>query len=363
MKKEYKYIFNVGSSRISLTGVYIEKGYSGRFFYKEYKHDGSNKGFFKNPEKLVSIMEKLLAECSDSTNKEIKSVYILLQQRFFRSKNNVIVSPIKNGIVNEFDVEELLSSAYEEMEDYQKMECIPIAFRTQDDYVDDPRGQEGESLEMVYVSVGILSRIKEFFDDVAKRLDVTVTIIPVLDPILEQTLKEFDGKKGSKIVLYFSDDTIDVCYCEMGAVISSATIEVGNSVFVEDLKKINKVDSDVAEELLRHINLNVMGESESEIYAIGISSDIVFPVYRNNSLVKKILGYIGECIKSSIESLIGQDILPVYMTGADICDVKGVDKNLSEYLGTSVTVLRPDYLVWTDASDYAIVGLINSFID
>ena len=364
MAKEYKYICNIGSSSVSLTGIFIDKGNCGRFFYKEYRHDGLNKNFFKNPEKLVAIIEKLVAECSDKANREIKDVFVILPQRFFRFSNGSRSIEIKNGIVSEFDVTELIDEAQDEIEDCMYLECSPIAFRVQEDYIDDPVGQEGDVLEMLYVSVGILVRIKEFFDDVAKRLDIGFTLLPVLDPILSKLKREYETNVSSRIVLNFTDNFVDVCYCEMGAVISMTTVEVGNDDFVEVLQKVNKIDKDVAEELFRHVNLNiVLGEDEDDKYVVGIGKGKEYSIRQNNTNLKKIADYLAVAVNDAIESLVGNAVLPVFITGTDICSVRGMEKILAERITSSVCTLKPDFLVWTDTSEYAIVGLIESLCE
>ena len=265
MAKDYKYIIKISSSTVELTGVFIENENFGRFFHKEYKHDGLNKTFFKNPEKLIAIIEKLLKECLDKVNKSVSNVYVLLSQRFFRFKNDQNSIEIKNGLVNLFDVQELKDKSISDIDDCTKIECIPIAFRVNDDYLDNPIGQECEKMDMIYVAVGILNRVKEFFDDMAKRLDVSFNLIPVTDPILCKLQKDLNTNRSSRLLLYFDEDSIDVCYCEMAAIISSKNLDVGNNDLVNVLRDFNKIDIDIAEELLRHINLNISSETDDEL--------------------------------------------------------------------------------------------------
>lgn len=358
MAKEKKCVLEIGSSCVKLTGVEIINGNVGRSFFKTYRHDGIKNNFFVNPEKLMSVIEKTLSEYEDAECVQLKEVYLILPQRFFRFSHETNSIAIKNGVVNKFDVADLIDYSLQEVEDCEKLKCVPIAFMVKDDYVDNPIGQECAEMSMVSVSEGILVRINEFFNDISKRLDIKFIYVPIMEPVLDKLQNELATNRSSRVAIYFSENFIDVCYCEMKAVIAEKTIEVGNADFVGALAELNKTDYDTARELLGHINFNLDGGK----YVVSGTETHVFDVNEVNSGIKKLYSYLAEEIKKALSVMIGDAILPIYCAGEEIACVRGADGLLTEKLGMPVTVLTPDVLLWNTPADYAMAGLVEKLL-
>ncbi|MGN0768344.1 MAG: hypothetical protein ACI4M8_03205 [Christensenellales bacterium] len=356
MAKKYECFIEIGSSAVELTGVLFENGVFGRCYRKVCRYDGIKNNFFRNPEKLYSVIESLANGYSDFLKRSVNEIYLILPQRFFRSRHTIQRAEIRNGTVNKFDVSDILSEALVDIEDCEKLECVPIAYKVGDDYIDNPIGQECNYMELVSVSVGILSRINEFFTDVSKRMNVSFVYVPVMKPVLDKLQNTLMTNRSSRVVLYFADDYIEVCYCEMRAVIAEKTIEVGNSDFIAALTELCGIDKDTAAELLGHVNFNLGGGS----YVVGGTEAKAFDVTEINAAVRKLYGLLAEEIKDALTSLIGDSILPVYMTGKPLCGVRGAEQLFTEKIGMPVSVLVPDLLLWNTTADYVLAGMIDN---
>lgn len=356
MQRDYKCIIDIGSDAVGLTGVISENGNCGRCFRKVYPHGGIKNNFFINPEKLFCSVEKLVNEYSDTINHDVLEIYLILPQRFFRFKHEIRNMPVKNGIVNKFDVSEIIENSITDIEDCEKLECVPVAFKVKDDFIDNPIGQECENLTLVSVTVGILTRILEFFVDMSKRLYVSFYYVPAMKPLLDKLQNTLGTNRSSRLVIYFNESYIDVCYCEMRAVIAEKTIEVGNSDFIASLAEICRTDIDTAKELITHINFNLIGGE----YVIGGTKPKIFNVNEVNASIIKLYQFLADEIKKAIETMVGDSILPVYIAGEAVCSVRGADKLFTEKIGMPVNILIPDLLLWNTSADYIIVGLIES---
>ena len=359
MAKEKKCVLEIGSSRVKLTGVEIVNGNAGRSFFKTYKHNGIKNNFFVNPEKLMSVIEKTLAEYEDAEGVQLKDAYLVLPQKFFRFSHDISSIEIKNGVVNKFDVADIIESSLNEIEDCEKLKCVPIAFKVKDDYVDNPIGQDCTEMSMVSVSEGILVRINEFFNDISKRLGIRFVYVPTIEPMLDKLQNELATNRSSRVAIYFSENYIDVCYCEMKAVIAEKTIEVGNSDFVDALAELNKTDYDTARELLGHINFNLDGGK----YVVSGTETHVFDVNEVNSGIKKLYAYLAEEIKKALTVMTGDAVLPIYCAGEEIACVRGADGLLTEKIGMPVSVLTPDSLLWNTPADYVMAGLVEKITE
>jgi cell division ATPase FtsA len=353
--KKHFYALIVNTYTISLTGLDYEDGEFCLSFYRSEKYAGVKNVFFKDPENLYAVTAGLLARCGGELNREIGSVYVVLPQRFFRTRQTSYILDLKDKPVNMFDVEESLNACRVGIEDCSCIDCIPIAYRLGEDYIDNPIGQEGEKLETVAVSVGVFSRVEEFFADASKKLGADLVIVSAADLILEKLQSDIGTNKSPRILLNVNEGSVDVCYCEMRAVIAHKTIEIGTRQFIELLEKMFGTDEASATLLLGHLNFNAGDDGE---YAVATSDGVGrFAVKEANTCVKKLLSYICGKIREEIELMTGDTILPVYITGSPLCFLRGANELIVQYLGLPVKALKPDYLQWNTPSDYVTVGL------
>mgnify|MGYP002711299383 CR=1 FL=1 len=130
-------------------------------------YDGIKGSFFRNPEKLIDTIAALIEKAEHGLEFHIHECSIILPQCFFRTRHNVETLDFpEKKIVNKFDVDNVLEKSLVDVEDCVVSEFIPIVYKTAEDYIDNPLGQEADKLEAITSTVGVLYRIKEFFDDV-----------------------------------------------------------------------------------------------------------------------------------------------------------------------------------------------------
>lgn len=357
MAKRVTYVININTCTISLTAIgYSDNGYY-CMFYSEAKHGGIKNNFFVNPDSMLSLIEHLVRSCEAKLSLDVKSIYVMLPQKFFRTKYNVTAIETKVDVpVNKFDVSNVLKKSPLTIEDCEFVDCIPIAYRTHEDYIDNPIGKETNFLETITVTVGILVRIKEFLLDISKRLNIDFSIVPITTPILDKLQNELCVYNSPRILINVNEGSTDVCYCEMKALIASKTIEWGKNHYIHGIADVCRIQDSEGESLLPHINLNTYEKDEYVIFTDRVKT---FDSKLVNGRMSDLLEYSLTEIKAAIKSLVGESLLPVYVTGSNVTLVKGFSEMCEKQLGMSVKVLYPNVLQWRTPEDYAIVGLLD----
>ena len=357
MSKKHTYVINVNTYTISLTAIeYIDNGYYCAF-YNELKHGGIKNNFFVNPDTMLTLIENLVRSCESKLSTVIKSVYVMLPQKFFRTKHNTVSIDTRVDVpINKFDVNNVLNKSPLQIEDCEFIDCIPIAYRTHEDYIDNPIGKETNFLEALTVTVGILVRIKEFLLDISKRLDIEFEIMPITTPILDKLQDELCTYHSPRILINVNEGATDVCYCEMKAVIASKTIEWGEQHFIHGIADVCGITDDEGEMLLSHINLNTYEKDEYVIFTDKIK---VFDSKIVNKRMVDLLEYVLKDVKEAIKSLVDDSLLPICITGSSVALVKGFCEVCEKQLGMAVKVFAPNVLQWKTPKDYAIIGLLD----
>lgn len=359
MAKNSFFIININSLTISVTGIEISNRNVKNFYNAKKRYDGVKNNFFRNPEKLYGVLHEIVEDCRNKTGYRIKNIYLILPQRFFRTRHNgIVVDKNPDRAINKFDVEDIIKDSCVEIDDCVLLDCIPIAYKIDDDYVDSPLDLYLDKLEVISSSIGILSKVHELFIDISKKINAEFTFIPVFLPILNKLQCDYDLNRSSRIVIHFNEASVDVCYCEVRAVIAMRTIDMGQSDIIKAICTLFKIDMEEGEELFKHINFNV---NEGN-YVINSDKSHIFDVKSTNEGVKQVIEIIANKIKNAISQMIGDTSLQAYMSGETVCEIKGFDVALSKILELPLETIRPDLLLWTASKDYPLVGLIETIL-
>ena len=359
MNNKYEFIININSSTISLTGVFFNKKNFGRCFYKKYEHGGFIDAFFAEPERLFIAVQQLVGACSNALNRELSRVYVILPQIFYKNKIITKSLPIKEGLVNRFDVNELMNLSKEEIDGCVHSECVPIAFKVANGYVDNPIDFLASTLTLISSSIALTKRVQEFFDDLGKRLNITFETMPLSKPLLNKIQESFNTQRSSRSILNFNEDYIDVLYCEMRAMVAEKTVPISENIIKGALMEAYSIDEIQADELLGHIQLNV----SQGTYLISGQELYQFDIVKTNNIVKDVFDKMVEKIKTALDELTDGVNMPIYLTGNKLVEIHGFDSYLESKLGAAVQVLHSDLLIWNQPEDYALVGLIEMIIN
>ena len=357
MAKNSFFIININSFTISITGIDVCDHNVKKFYVEKKRYEGIKNNFFKNPESLYFILHEIVEDCRNKTGRQIKKVYIILPQRFFRTRHNVLsVNKNSDKAINKFDVEDIINDSRVEIDDCIVLDCIPIAYKIEDDYVDSPLDLYLDKLEIISSSIGILSKVHELFIDISKKINAEFVFVPVFLPLLNKLQSDYDLNRSSRIVILFNEASVNVCYCEMRAVIATRTVDMGQNDIINAICALYKLNFSEAEELFNHINFNV---SEGN-YVINHNKTQIFDIKSTNESIKQVIEIIADKIKAAISQMIGETSLQVYIVGEKLCEIKGFDAILSKKLDLPLETVRPDLLLWTDSKDYPLVGLIET---
>ena len=355
MKNKFEFIISVGSSRVSLTGVCFENENFGRCFCQDYAHGGLKDDFFADPERMFVAAQQLVDACAKTVGKELTNVYVILPQIFYKNKIATKSLAIKDGIVNRFDVNELMDASLEKIDGCTQAECVPIAFKVAQGYVDNPVDFLASTLTLLSSSIALTKRVQEFFDDLGKRLGISFVTMPISKPLLNKIQDSFNTQRSSRIVLYWNDDYTDVLYCEMRAMIAEKTVQGGRNDLIRKLSSEYEIESTQAAELLRHVNLNVSDGT----YSVFGKEILQFDAKEVNAHIIDELTQMSEKIAEAIYDLTDDVIMPVYVTGSELVSMRGFENLLMGKINMPVQVLSEKNLSWDGPEEYVLIGLID----
>ena len=358
VKSDY-FVINIDSFSISLYGIRIINKNVARFYQAVQKHSGLKNNFFKNPEELYYIMTNLVEDCRNKSGKCIDKIYLILPQRFFRTKYSVEKMMLsEDKFINKFDLEELIKNSYRQIEDCLSLTCTPIAYKIDEEYIDNPIGLATKEIELIASTTGILAKVYELFIDMSKKINATFVFEPIMNVALKKLQKDYHLNRSSRVVILFNESSINVCYCEMNAVIAMKTIELGQSDIVKALSAFYGINEISANELYKHVNFNLQDGN----YIINNGEIMAFDTIKTNNCVEKVIDILFQEIKNAIDAMIGNITLNIYMFGSNLCEKKGVERMMVKKMEMPISVLKPKLLLWNTSADYALVGLIESIL-
>lgn len=354
---------------VTLRLVHLKK--TGRLFYPVFtrteEYAGIENGMLSKPDRLFVTLSSMFNSLFEKYPVYKKEINVILPQMFFSSIiEEVDIAIIGKAVIGR-DVDNLYAKCIKVRSGHTVIDHKPIRFRTiNEPNTDNPIGQECERLYGEIVTVGLDVRVKEFFDNLAK--SIKKEFIYTGEGMSSAYLLDNKLKVNSRLrcIICMRQEHISVCLVNGKAIISSRTVDWGAKHILKSIQDLLNINPDMAEQLLNKINLNVAASADNQYIINYNGRTMFFDMKQVNDRVIQTFEYIFSLTAKEAADYFKDDNynIPIYLTGDDICGIKGVAEILSANVETTMAmVISSDYQEYTTEGDYCLTGLIEEIID
>ncbi len=237
----------------------------------------------------------------------------------------------------------------------------PVSFKSLNNPVMfNPVGQECTKLYGVVSVILLEKRIKEFFDKAAKRLRKTFIYLGESNLCMEKADKDINIAGATRLLINFREEHISASLCKGKAILSTKIIDWGANHVIYALQDLLKIDFNKATILSNKLNLNVNCQ-DNDFYVLNDGDKLAeYNMKAVNKRVANTFDYLSQNIKKAIDSFKLDTSVPVYITGSDVCEIRGVKELLNNALGGEMLqTLTPKLINFDNTSNYPLVSCVE----
>lgn len=341
-------VLNIEYGTIKL--VLFEKKNASFVYYAEkfLYYDGFDGNGFINPEDVFKKIQDLFAICQNEYGNIDKKVTALLPGVFYRFGIAERDKVIESGIVTDRDAESILSECGVRLPGYEATERIPLYYKSFSNPV--MYSPVGEKTDRLYVtaSVGYLRKdIKELIDNCAKRIGREFEYLSVCTAAAAKADNAL-VKGEDRIIVIFSEGHTDVALCKGVAATDVRSDLWGTRHVVYALSDKLGIDEELSAMLLKSINLNLAFNGNDSYNLAGTA----FSVQEVNTRIVETLQYFAKEIKKCVLDMTAESEPPIYLTGSELCQRRGVREIFEDEIGRSVVLLKSEVLNLEGCKNY-----------
>ena len=323
-------------------------------------YDGATATGLNKPDKLFSTIQGLFSTLQQKIKLLPSKVYVQLPQTFIRTfviENEIAINGKQ---VKKRDVDELYARCVSPDPHYDVISHAPVSFRSLNHLVMfNPIGEECSRLYGTISVVALEKSIKEFFDTAAKSLRKTFIYAGESNSAIEKADKDLNLPGNARILVNVRKEHISINLCKGKAIIASKFVEWGGNHIIYSLQDLLKINFASARAMMLKLNLNV-NCLDADVYVYNDGEYLAeYGMKAVNKRVIDTLDYIAEQIRAAIASFRLDAPIPVYVTGHDVCRVRGVKERLLSAIGGEMLILVSEQINFDSPSDYPIAGLIE----
>ncbi|MFA6867076.1 MAG: hypothetical protein WCR54_06120 [Clostridia bacterium] len=356
-------ILEVNSTTLRLVQLKKRESNFYPIYTKVEKYDGIVKGMLVKPDQLFSTIQNMIYNMQQSISISVKKIFIILPQIFFGGVVEDCDVAVSGNLVSQIDINLLCSKCRKVISGHTIIDCVPVKFKTINDPVlENPIGQSCERLYGQVATISLDTKIKEFYDNVAKNVNkkfVYVCENSAIAYLLDESLKL---TSKLRCLVTVREEYSSVSLVSGKAILSSKNINWGALHIIRVIQDLLQVNEEVATKLSKKLNLNVICH-EANQYVLNYKNNVYkFSMKEVNDRVIQTLEYIfGQIAKLSAEYFKEENNnIPIYLTGHDICQIKGVAEILSASMDSTMAItINPNLLEFNTQSDYPLVGVIE----
>lgn len=313
---------------------------------------------FIRPDKLFNTILQMFSDLAEQGGAIAAKVNVILPQCLM--KNFLVESSVSldGRQVRRSDLANLYKKCVIPSAEYTVVRHVPVSFRSLDNPV--MHNPIGQACDKLYASVScscVHKLVKEFFDNVAKRLKKTFVYWGESDEAIRNLDQELKMPGKSRLLINLRQEHFSVNLCKGGGIIASGCAEWGANHVIYAIMDLLKCEKPLASRLAHKLNLNVDCDAD-DVYAVFDGENLMeFNMKAINDRVKDTLSYMSGKIKGIAGKLTLESSLPVYLTGSGICEVRGAADCLTGALRCeNAAVLRADYAGFLGAENYIIAA-------
>lgn len=364
MQKRHVAVIDVGSSKI--TAVIGERGVNQTFIIKgrySYDYDGFGDGQFFNIDGLKKVLFLVAENLSKSAFGKIETVYVGVPGDFTKVyiKDSQLSFSKKKKITEE-DVDSLFDNAFVlTSSKYTLINRSAIVYEL-DDFrrLANPIGAVSEILS------GKLSFIvcSNYFIEAVKQTLIIAGFknVECVSSALAQALYLVDAETRDRIAIIADIGYITTTFSiiQGDGIVYEHSFNFGGGYITAALVEKFDISFNVAEKLKRKINLGHVSSSTSFDVIDGENGEY----YSTNELkdvLKASLDQLCEQISLAFENsgYVIPDYVPLMVVGGGISYIRGAKEYVSNRLGMSVSILKPNVPLMDKPIESTILSLLD----
>lgn len=313
---------------------------------------------FIKPDQLFATIQNLFEKLKSKIKYIPSTIYVILPQCFiytFVADSDIQIS---SSQVKMQDVHNLCEKCYCDNSSYEVISRTPIFFRTINyPVLYNPIGQNCDKLYGRISCAALEKSIKEFFDTSAKSLKKRFIYAGESNVSVEKLDKDLNIPGGIRLFINIREENLSVNLCKGKGIIVSKNIDWGANHIYYVLQDLLKIKFSLAKKMASKLNLNI-NCSENDVYVLNDGENLMeLNMKAINDRIKDTLIFISDNIKNAVNSFNIEGAMPIYITGSEICQIRGFKEIMSNAIGGElVEILKPEYTNYDNLEDYPLVA-------
>lgn len=361
--KGLTYIFDIGSSKISLLACSIKRGKAFVITSIDQLYDGFMDGEFFSINELNKVFEELITNMNTRIGEPIKSVYIGVPSEFCACvckrvfKNFVNAKKlVESDIVGLFDG----VNDYKHINDYEVISYSPTRYQL--DGVVTESAINKKVNELVVDCSYILVK-KDFIKLITECMyNCGVENIDYISSALAQTrfcVECIENVPTPFAVVDVGHITTSVAVARGEGLMMLSSFSLGGGHITADLMQVNQLSYLDAEKIKAKVALTIQSKKDAS-----------YVVYDNGRTISSLISITNDVVNARIENIanvinkvlaVSEEFknIPIYITGDGICNFKGVINLLENVLDRKVYIFKSKLNNGKDKYQTSKISLAN----
>ncbi len=346
--KNLTYIFDIGSSKISLLACCVKKGKTIIITSIDKLYDGFMDGEFFSTHELPSVFKELINEMQERLSCKITSVHVGVPSEFCACVcKRVTRNFVPSKKLHDKDIEALFDGTndFPNNKDYSVISFSPMEYDIDGVKTLQPTSRKvaNFSMDCCYILVK-----NDFISIIEQSLDEFKLDIEYISTSLAQAhlcMKDINNTLSPIAIVDVGHITTSVAIAKGEGLMMLSSFSLGGGHITADLMQVGNLSFSDAELIKRKVSLTIQSKKDERysVYAKGKTINALINI--TNEVVNARLEHIAKIINKVLEQNPVFNDIPVYVTGDGICNFRGI-KNLLE-----VTLNRPIYMFKTIYND------------
>lgn len=325
---------------------------------KTIEYSGFSESGFNNPEDVFGKIQKLFETSEKQFGRTDRVTKVVIPGLFYRYKIISREVATNDGTVKKKDIDALFAGCDENVFGYEAVEQTAVSYETAISAETlEPLGEKTYMLKG-NISVGYLKlAVKELFDNCAKRMGRIFEYTSFICPVAACAEKML-GANDYRIIILIADGHTDIGIAKGRAPLQMRSVCYGEGEVVMAIAQMLNCGDAVAKRLLRHANVYI--DCESGITENYYSGGLAYPVEKVNLAILQTVMPICAEIKATLDEMTNDD-LPVFVTGSQLCGIRGIKEVLTEELHTksNVELLLSDAVNAEGCENFIVAALAD----
>ena len=346
--KNLTFIFDIGSSKISLLACSVKKGKTIIITSIDKLYDGFMDGEFFSAHDLPTVFKELINEMQERLSCKIDSVYIGVPSEFCACVcKRVTRNFVPSKKLSDADIQALFDGIndFPNNKDYTVISFSPLEYDIDGVKTLQPTNKKISNfiMDCCYVLVK-----KDFITIIEQSLDEFNLDIEYMSTSLAQAhlcMKDMNNTMSPIAIVDVGHITTSVAIAKGEGLMMLSSFSLGGGHITADLMQVRNLSFNDAELIKRKVSLTIQSKKDEKysVYTKGKSVNALISI--TNEVVNARLEHIAKIINKVLEQNPIFNDIPVYITGDGVCNFRGI-KNLLE-----VVLNRPVYMFKTIYND------------